>query len=230
MHQAALIIAVLVAVLWAFVVFPSFRIVVGLIAILGLGLFLFVQKESEVRNQQVKVDSAKDEEARKTRVEQIEKRDAERWALVKPSETQIKDITIISKIVGLGTYEIAASVRNNSRMRLTAIEGDVSVYDCQVQSRTLPNKKQNKDAAADNCETVGQAQAAFEVSIPPGQTRGVRGEVTLRNLPRFQGQATYKLNVTRVKANSPDSTEIDDLREKYGLTVDTPKGVPSDRK
>jgi hypothetical protein len=230
MFHTVLILAVPVAVLWAFVVFPSFRIVVGLIAIAGFGLFYFVQNESETRQQKARADSGRNEEAKAAQKEKIERRDAERWALVQPSETQVRDITLTSKIVGLGTYAIAASVRNNSKMRLTAIEADVSVNDCQVQIRPQPNAKQGKATAAENCETIGQAHVVFEVSIPPGQSRGVQDEITLRNLPRFQGRAVYKIDVTRVKASSPNSTEIDDLREKYGLTVDTSETVPLNRK
>jgi uncharacterized protein (UPF0335 family) len=230
MFHAVLILAVPVAVLWAFVVFPSFRIVVGLIAVLGFGLFYFVQKGSEIHQQEAKAESLRDEAAKKAQIEKIERLDTERWALVQPGETQIRDITLTSKINGLDTHAIAASVRNNSKMRLTAIEADVSVYDCQAQIRPLPNGKQDKGVAAEKCETVGQTHAVFEVSIPPGQTRGVQGGIALRNLPKFQGRATYKFNVTRVKANSPDSTEVDDLLEKYGLTVDTPVAAPSNGK
>lgn len=227
MLHVALLLAAAFAIIWAFVVFPSFRIAVGFFVVIAVGAFYFNQQQSDVREQKIKAEALKKEETEMVRAEKLEKRRKERWSLVSPLEAQVKDITISSRNNALNIYAVAASVRNNSKMRITAIEADIVVNDCQLLRPSNRTKKQ-KEAVTENCEIVGQAHNIFDVSIPPGQTRGVESEITLRNLPRFQGRATYKMQVVAVKANSPNSTEMDDLLEKFDIVTDE-KDDPSSK-
>jgi hypothetical protein len=219
MMHVALFVAVPVAIIWALVVFRSFRIVVGILAILVIGLFVVITNQSEVREKKAKADAVIKEEEKKAEVAKQERLKAKRWTLVQPSETQVNDTTLTSKSEGLSTHSITASIRNNSKMRITAIEAGVSVYDCRAKSTTLNfTAKQKKAAKAEDCETIGQAYETFKVSIPPGQTRGIESAISLRNLPKMQGHITYKFNIMRVKANCPSSTEtFDDLDEEFGV-------------
>jgi hypothetical protein len=219
MLHVALLLAAAFAIIWAFVIFPSFRIAAGIFVALAVGAFYLNQQQSDVREQKLKAEALKKEETEKVRAAKLETRRKERWSLVSPLETQVKDITISSRNNVLNTYAVAASVRNNSKMRITAIEANIVVNDCQLL-RPSNRTKQQKEVATENCEIIGQAHNVFDVSIPPGQTRGVESEITLRNLPKFQGRATYKMEVVAVKANSPNSTEMDDLLEKFDIVTD----------
>src|SRR5437868_6430808 len=82
--------AIVIGVIWAFVAFRSFRIVVGFLAVIGVGAF-FVLNEQSTQTQK-NLDAKKEQDRIAFAAKQGEYCEAEkkRWTLVPASEIEVR--------------------------------------------------------------------------------------------------------------------------------------------
>src|ERR1035441_1576374 len=91
MAQFIIFLGLIIAVIWAFVVFPTFRIVVGILVLITGGLIYVAnqnateeQKKSEIKKEQERVAC----EAKKKASEEADKKN---WIIVRPSQVEVRD-------------------------------------------------------------------------------------------------------------------------------------------
>jgi hypothetical protein len=185
MHVLLVTVAVLVGFVWALVVFPSFRAVVAILAVLGtVGYFVLSNKAEQENKQQETPRTARvqDEAQQRVKFEDDQKAfcqaEQKRWAVVPPAQIEIRDPSLTEgRFPTLNdNYDFTASAKNKSKSRVTTLRINVTALDCPAQN-----------ARAADCDIVGHDDEKFDTDIPAGEVRQIIGKFTLRNVPRMRG-------------------------------------------
>ena len=191
--------AVLLGIIWAPHVSPSFRIVaVILAALVAIGYFWPSKKASENAVQQKKQQEAENEQER---AEQRSRCQAEqkRWSIVSASQIEISDASLTG--IGNSDYNISAVVKNKSEFKVIGLRLSVTARDCPTQ-----------DAQAADCDIFGRVET-FESEIPAGEVRQVNRKITIRGVakPRYVVSPRLAVNGVRAPLNQSDDAPANDL-------------------
>jgi hypothetical protein len=195
-----------IVLIWAFVVFPSFRIVAGIVALIGVGLiFVIVQNDKEDQKNR----AIKQEQERVAREQERVTCDAKRkasaeadkvnWSVVKAAQIELRDTLLKSRSYG-DDYDVVASAKNRSPAGISRIRMNVVALDCP-----------DDDANKSKCDVVGHQEREFEANIPTGEVRQVRGEVTLPDVPKALGKFSWSFKVTGARISPKNDSDADDF-------------------
>lgn len=87
-----------IVLIWAFVVFPSFRIVVGIVALVGVGLiFVIVQNDKEdqknraIKQEQERLAREQERVACDVKRKAAAEADKVNWSIVKAAQIELRD-------------------------------------------------------------------------------------------------------------------------------------------
>jgi len=93
-----------IVLIWAFVVFPSFRIVVGIVALIGVGLIFVIiqndkedQKNREVKQEQERVAREQERVACDAKRKAAAEADKVNWPIVKAAQIELRDTSLKSR-------------------------------------------------------------------------------------------------------------------------------------
>src|ERR1700722_9635642 len=104
-----------IALIWACVVFPSSRIVVGIIALIGIGLIFVViqnektqQKDNEIKKEQEQATRDQERAACETKKKTSAEADKVNWSVVKASQVELRESLLRPPSYG-DEYDLTAS-------------------------------------------------------------------------------------------------------------------------
>jgi hypothetical protein len=195
--------AIIVGVIWAFVVFPSFRIVVGILVLITGGLIYVAnqnateeQKKSEIKKEQERVACEAEKKA-------SEEADRKNWTVVRPSQIEVRDTLLTPPKYLADEYGVTASVKNRSAVNISRIRMNVAAFDCPADASNFSQ-----------CDIVGHQEKEFDSNIPAGEVRQITGVVMLPNVPKSRGKFSWIFRMVGVKAGS--ESDIPDYLAKWG--------------
>jgi hypothetical protein len=188
--------AVLIGVIWALVVFPSFRVVALILVVLGVGAY-FVASEKAAQEQKQQEAKKAQEEAQQRIEFETKQRDycqaeRKRWTIVPASQIEVRNPSLTQgQFYGVvnDEYTFAASAKNKSKFKVTALRFNITALDCPTQ-----------DARVTDCDIVGHSDGTFDADIPAGEVRQIKGKVTLRDVPKPRGMFSPRFAVNGVRA------------------------------
>jgi Tfp pilus assembly protein PilE len=201
--------AVLIGVIWALVVFPSFRVVAVILAVLGtVAYYTMSEKAEKERKQQEAVKEREDQQARiKFEADQKAYCQAEqkRWTIVPASQIEIRNPSLTpEQFYGSisNDFTFAASAKNKSKYKVTALRLNVTALDCPTQ-----------DAKATDCDIVGRSVGIFDANIPAGEVRQINGKFTMPGVPKSNGvfSPRFAVNGVRAPIDQADDTPANDV-------------------
>lgn len=204
--------AVLVGLIWMLVVFPSFRVVALILVVLGVSSYYVLSDKAEREQKQQAVQKAQEDERQRSAFEAEQKAYCEaeqkRWTIVPASQIEIRNPSLVpDQFYGSINfdYAFAASAKNKSKSKVTALRMNVTALDCPTQ-----------DARTADCDIVGRSDGTFDADIPAGQVRQVKGKIELRDVPKPRGVFTPKFSVAGARAQIDlADTEGNDLLSTY---------------
>jgi hypothetical protein len=219
MIDVLIVIGIVVGVIWALVVFPSFRIVAGFLVLAGGGLTLWANQQAS--EQQKRDEAEKQVKQAQLRADCDAYREAEatRWNIVQPVQIEVRDPSFTEKSVyplggsplpwrtqqqrsaaQSGDYSLTASLKNKSAFPVTHVELKITARDCLTNGA---------------CETIGHADATLYADVPGGGVRKAQKDLHFNDLPAPRGTLSWSIIVSRVRsepAESDDSEQtVDDL-------------------
>jgi hypothetical protein len=194
--------AIIIGAIWAFVVFPTFRIVVGILVLIGGGLVFVAnqnaknakeeQIKSEIKREQERVACEAKKEAEKKASEEADKK---KWTIVRPSQVELRD-TLLTPPAYRDEYSVTASVKNRSAVNISKIKMNVVAFDCPAETANFSQ-----------CDVVGHQEREFYSNVPAGEVRQIKGAVILRDVPKPRGKFSWSFRVLGVKASSESETD-----------------------
>ena len=103
------------------------------------------------------------------------------------SELILENVTLKPNV---GSYRIAGRITNNSpKFSVKQIDIVVTVRDCP------------RDAAAQECVTIGESSEILNLDIPPGETRDFGESVRFSGgKPKFKGRLDWSYSISRIRA------------------------------
>ena len=191
--------AVLLGIVWAPHVSPSFRIVaVILAALVAIGYFWPSKNASENAVQEKKQQEAENEQERAEQRSRCHA-EQERWSIVSASQIEISDASLTG--IGNSDYNISAAVKNESESKEIGLRLSVTARDCPTQ-----------DAQAADCDIFGRVET-FESDIPAGEVRQINRKITIRGVakPRYAVSPRFAVNGVRAPLNQSDDAPANDL-------------------
>jgi hypothetical protein len=108
---------------------------------------------------------------------------------IKKEQVKLEDVQLLQS--GFGSYALSGNVLNNSSSRLTTINFQVTLKDCQ----------------GSNCRIVGQEDTSASVDVPPQQMRAFSSvAISFNDLPneRPVWRRCYSHTITSLKGR-PDT-------------------------
>jgi hypothetical protein len=210
--------AVLIGVIWALVVFPSFRVVAVIVVLLGAVVYLVARQKEEQEQKEQAAKNAQEDEQRRVRFEAEQKdhcsAEKKRWTIVPASQIEIRDPSLTpSQFYGVvnDDYTLTASAKNKSKSKVTALRLTVTALDCPTQN-----------ARAADCDVVGHSEGTFDEEIPGGEVRQINGKMAFRAMPKPRGVFSPKFAVSGVRAaiEQSDGAHYDLLSEFMGYKCD----------
>ena len=195
--------AVLLGIIWAPHVSPSFRIVaVILAALVAIGYFWPSKKASENAIQEKKQQEVENEQERKMfEAEQRKDCQAEqkRWSIISASQIEISDASLAG--IGNSDYNMSAVVKNKSESKVIGLRLSVTARACPTQ-----------DAQPADCDIFGRVET-FESDIPAGEVRQINRKITIRGVgqARHVVSPRFAVNGVRAPLNQSDDAPANDL-------------------
>ncbi len=206
--------AVLIGIIWAFVAFPSFRVVaVVLVVLCTVAYCTLSEKAEKERKEQEAVKAQEDQQARiKFEADQKAFCQAEqkRWTIVPASQIEIRNPSLTpEQFYGSisNDFTFAASAKNKSKYKVTALRLNVTALDCPTQ-----------DAKATDCDIVGRSVGTFDAIIPAGEVRKIDGKFSMPGVPKANGvfSPRFAVNAVRVPIDQADDTPANDALGSWG--------------
>jgi hypothetical protein len=204
----------LVGIIWALVVFPSFRVVAVILVVLGVAAYSYLSKQAAQEQKQQEAKKAQEDAQQRATFEANQKAycqaEQKRWAIVLASQIELRNPSLTQgQLYGVSNddYTFTASAKNKSKSKVTAFRLNVTALDCPTQ-----------DARATDCDIVGHSDGTFEADIPPGEVRQISGKVTLTDMPKPSGVFSPMFTVKGVRAAIDQSDNADTVffGELYG--------------
>jgi Tfp pilus assembly protein PilE len=203
--------AVLIGLIWMLVVFPSFRVVALILVVLGtVAYYTMREKADREQKQQEAVKAQEDQQARiKFEADQKAYCQAEqkRWTIVPASQIEIRNPSLApEQFYGSisNDFTFAASAKNKSRYKVTALRLNVTALDCPTQ-----------DAKITDCDIVGRSIGTFDANIPAGEVRQINGKFSMPGVPKTNGVFSPRFVVSAVRAPSDQSDDDDRLISSF---------------
>lgn len=177
-----LVFVIPIAILWALVVFPSFRLVAAIFCgIIGIvWMVLSGMNDAEIK----KTEKEKAEKAASNAILQGKQREQQKllWSKVSPDRVEIRDVALKAPTYG-DRYDFRASIKNLSGVKLGGFQIEITAFDC---------------VAKNSCEVIGKSIETTWADIPPQQVRGINTTVELSNVPTLRGTLAVTARALRV--------------------------------
>ena len=198
---------VVVIVIWMLVVFPSFRVVAIILALLGAGTYLVLSnKAAHEQKQQAAVKAKQDQQfaAEQRAYCQAEQK---RWTIVPASQIELRNPSLTEVPYSGGDYTVTVAAKNKSKAKVTALRLSITAFDCPTQN-----------ARPADCDVVGRGHGMFVAGIPGGEVRQVTGKITMADVPKPRGVFSPRFVVDAVRApiSEADDTPANDLLGMWG--------------
>jgi hypothetical protein len=143
-----------IAVIWALVVFPSFRtVMVILLLIIGGSLFV-LNKNADEENRKTAIKKEQERVACEAEQKIREEADKKNWAIVPTSQVDIRDLNLTPPTYG-DEYRVTASVKNRSTVNISKLKMNVVAFDCPVDASNF-----------NQCDIVGHQEKETAASHP----------------------------------------------------------------
>jgi hypothetical protein len=142
---------------WLLIKFPRFRIV-ALLVVGSLALLVFLM----IRSNEV--------------------RERESHSFISASQLDLKDVTLHHSFA---LWEVAGTVRNNSRYTLHDFSMKVTVRDCPDQG---------------DCVVIGEEKAFIWVTVPSSQIRAFKADIFLHDMPKPKNMS-WSYQIVETTAN-----------------------------
>ena len=204
--------AVIVGVIWALVVFLSFRIVAVILVVLGVAAYTVTSQKAAGEEKQQDAIKAQEEQQQQVKFEAEQKEYCEaehkRWTIVPASKIEIRNPSLTqSQSYGVinDDFTFTASAKNKSKSKVTALRLNVTALDCPTE-----------DARAADCDIVGHSDGTFSTDIPAGEVRRIDGRFTLTAMPKPSGVFSPRFVVKGVRAAIDAANPADDAEELLG--------------
>jgi hypothetical protein len=131
-----------------------------------------------------------------------------RWTIVTPSQLELRNLHI-ERGKDEGDYNVSGSIRNNATVSISAVELNVTAYDCPT--RNTPVAACNVVGHASNplaeiyssemaSTPVGDRNLGDGIFLPPGKVGEIGGSVGFTSLPAPRGVLTWTIAVSKVRA------------------------------
>jgi hypothetical protein len=193
------------ALIWAFVVFPSFRIVAGIVVLIGAGLIFVVipnekevQKNNELKKEQERVEREQELTACEVKKKAAAEADKVNWSIVKASQVELRE-TLLKPSTYADEYNVTASAKNRAVAAISKIRMNIVALDCP-----------DDDPSKSKCDIVGHQEKEFDANIPAGEVRQIKGTVTLPDVPKSLGKFSWSFRVTGARVSAKQET-VDDF-------------------
>lgn len=126
-----------------------------------------------------------------------------RWTIVTPSQLELRNLHI-ERGKDDGDYNVSGSIRNNATVSISAVELNVTAYDCPT--RNTPVAACNVVGHASNplaeiySSEIGDRKLGDGINLPPGKVGEVVGSVFFQSLPSPRGVLSWTVAVSKVRA------------------------------
>jgi Tfp pilus assembly protein PilE len=201
--------AVIVGIIWALVVFPSFRIVVFILVVLAAIVYFSAsekatqdQKQEQAQKDQEQTRKEQERVAFEARQKEYCQAEPKRWTIVSPSQIEIRGALLKEVLIhGLinDEFDLTASIKNKSKSKVTVPRLSVTALDCPTS-----------DARRADCEIIGRGDGTFVTEIPGGEVRQINGKITMRDVAKPRGMFSPKFAVNAVRAPLDESDDVAD--------------------
>ena len=212
--------AIIIGVIWAMVVFPSFRVVVLIVVVLGAAAIFTLRERTAQVEKEAATKKAQDDEQYRVKFATDQKAycDAQQksWTIVSASQIEIRGPSLTQdQFYGSinFNYTLSASAKNKSTSKVTGLRLNVTALDCPAQ-----------ESRQSDCEVIGHSTGTISTEIPPAEVRQINGKVELRDVPKPRGVfvSKFAVNAVRASINQADDTanplagiDVDDLFAQY---------------
>jgi len=188
--------AVLIGIIWMLVVSPSFRVVAVILVVLGTIAYCTISEKAERQQKEQEAVKAQEDQQARIKFEADQKAycqaEQKRWAIVPASQIEIRNTSLTPEpLYGSisNDFTFAASAKNKSKYKVTALRLSVTALDCPTQ-----------DAKANDCDIVGRSVGTFDANIPACEVRQINGKFTMPGMPKSNGVFSPRFAVNGVRA------------------------------
>jgi Tfp pilus assembly protein PilE len=203
--------AVLIGLIWMLVVFPSFRIVALILVVLGAVAYYTMREKAEREQKQQEAAKAQEDQQARIKFEADQKAycqaEQKRWTIVPASQIEIRNPSLApDQFYGSisNDFTFAASAKNKSKYKVTALRLNVTALDCPTQ-----------DAKTTDCDIVGRSTGTFDANIPAGEVRQINGKFSMPSVPKANGVFSPRFAVNGVRAPIDQSDDDDRLISSF---------------
>ena len=204
--------AVLIAVIWALVVFPSFRVVAVILVALGAVFYFWAseraaqeQRQQEAQKKQQEIQKEQEQVAFEAVQKEYCQDERKRWAIVSVPQIEVRGASLKQAPYTNDSYDAIANIKNKSKFNVTALQLKISALDCPTQ-----------EARGADCDIIGRGEETFDTDIPAGEVRQITGKVTMPNVAAPRGVFSVRFIVDGVRAALDKSDEAHkDLLAEY---------------
>jgi hypothetical protein len=203
--------AVLIGIIWMLVVFPSFRVVAVILVVLSTVIYYTMSEKAEKEQKQQEAVKAQEDQQARIKLDADQKAycqaEQKRWTIVPASQIEIRNPSLTpEQFYGSisNDFTFAASAKNKSKYKVTALRLNVTALDCPKQ-----------DARAAECDVVGRSVGTFDASIPAGEVRQINGKFSMPGVPKTNGVFSPRFAVNGVRAPIDQSDDDDRLISSF---------------
>jgi hypothetical protein len=122
-----------------------------------------------------------------------------RWTIVTPSQLDLRNLRI-ERSDTTGHYNVSGSIRNNATVSISAVELNVTAYDCPTRNTPVAACNVIGHASDPLATIVGARNLGDYVDLPPGKVGEIGGSVNFTNLPAPRGLLSWTIVVSKVRA------------------------------
>jgi hypothetical protein len=145
-----------------------------------------------------------------------------RWTIVTPSQLDLRNLRIERGNTN-GYYNVSSSIRNNATVSISAVELNVTAYDCPTRNTPVATcdvvgRASDPFAAIFSSEYAGDGKSEDAIFLPPGKVGKINTAVNFTNLPAPRGVLTWTIAVSKVRA-SLDALDRSDVGEARDLDL-----------
>jgi hypothetical protein len=198
-------------IIWMLVVFPSFRVVAVILLVLGTVLYYTMREKADKEQKQQEAVKAQEDQQARIKFEADQKAycqaEQKRWTIVPASQIEIRNPSLSpEQFYGSisNDFTFAASAKNKSKYKVTALRLNVTALDCPTQ-----------DAKAAVCDIVGRSVGVFDADIPAGEVRQINGKFTMPGVPKSNGVFSPRFAVNGARAPIDQSDDDDRLISSF---------------
>ncbi|HVW04641.1 MAG TPA: hypothetical protein VHB78_06510 [Vicinamibacterales bacterium] len=105
-----------------------------------------------------------------------------------PQEVELSDMRLEQSPYGSSnrSYQLTGRIKNLSKaFNINSVQLRIVLNDCVVAS---------------DCSTVGDKTEVIDVSVPPGQTRGIDQTISFSAVPPFRGAVVWNYSIAEIRA------------------------------